>query len=139
MAIKFEFGNKYFYIFGAVIASVLCILFYSVNFLVPLALAPFLIFAGAYAAMTKSGIEKEKWFTIMNSLYAYGLAAACVNILLFLLLFGPQLWNILFEINKYLAAVIGLSVFTLCLFVVSVFTYSLIGALAAFIRISLKK
>jgi hypothetical protein len=139
MKFKLEFGSKWFYISGALVAAILWTLFNFENILIPILAAPFLIFGGAYLAVAKAGIERERWFIIMSSIYAYGIGAALVNTLFFLVLFGPLLWEVLFEINEYLTAIIGMTLFVLLIFVISVVIYSLFGAAGAFFRIRLKK
>jgi len=139
MGVRLEFGSKWFYISGVTITILLWLVLYFVNILVGILLAPFLIIGGAYLAIVKAKVENEKWYLIGNALFAYGVSAASVNVLLFLALFGPQIWNMLFEANGYIAAIGGLLVFSGALGVVSIAVCSFLGTFAVFIRNHLKK
>jgi hypothetical protein len=139
MKLKLEFGSKWFYIFGVVVASLLWVLLYFVNTLFLLLLLPILIVAGAYIAIVKAGIEKENWYIIGNSILVYGMAAATVNALIFLIIIGPIIWGILFQINEYISAIGGLLLISLALWLTSVGLYSLLGLIAVFIRTGFKK
>ncbi len=138
MKFKLEFGSKWFYIFGILVAALFWLLFYFTSIIISVVFAPLLIILGAYLAIAKSGIEKEKWYIIANSLNAYGIAAGIVNVLFFLILLGPFLWDNFFEINGYVAAIGGLFIFTLTLGAITVFICSLLGGFAAFIRLKHK-
>lgn len=117
----------------------LWVVFLYINPLLAIFLAPLFIVGGAYIAILKAKNENEKWHLIANALSAYGMSAASVSALLFLGFFGPALWGILFEINGYVAAVGGLSIITLALWVGSYAAYFYIGLAAALIRKRLKK